>query len=107
MGRVLRKQLLLQFVDAVKVALAIEVCTYFHCLERSPALRIYDVSILERFLHVIGHGEASAGFSSVLLCYLNYIAHYFVSFRMSKDYIHSETCEKSDDALRYRERLAV
>ena len=57
---ILSKQILLELVDAVEVAFAIEIGSDFHCSKRGPALRIYNVSILECFLHIIGYCELSA-----------------------------------------------
>ena len=105
--RVLSEQFFFKTVDAFLVAVSVQFSTFFHRGERSPALRIDDVRILEGFRHVVGLCEGSAGSRSVLLRYFFDVFHYVVSFRMSQDYVHAETCHQSDNTLRNGQRLAV
>ena len=104
---VLGKQLFLQSLDAVGIALSVEVGSLLHSCERSPALRIYDISILECLCHGIGLGEAAAGLLSVLLSYFLNLRHYLVSFRMCQNNVHTESGHQADNTLRYGKRFAV
>ena len=104
---VLSKKLLLKSLDALCVALAVKVGSLLHSCEWSPRLWIYDISTLECFLHIVGNLERSAGLLSILLCYVYNVLHYIISFRMSKNYFHTKSCEKTDYTLRYGKWLSV
>ena len=64
---VLRQQLLFQLVDALLVALHIQLGALFHRLERRPGLRINDIGVLEG----LGHGVGLVELGAVLLAVLD------------------------------------
>src|SRR5699024_4278838 len=60
MLRVLCQKLLLQSLDAVKITVSVKLGTFLHSGERSPALRIYDVSVFKCFSHAVCLCECTA-----------------------------------------------
>ena len=104
---ILREELLLQLVDALLVALDIELGALFHGLERSPGLRIDDVGVPEGFLHVVRLVELGAVLLAVLTGDLLDLGEDVIALRMGQRDIHAEAGEQADDALRDRQRLAV
>ena len=104
---VLSKQFLFQFFDTVEVAVAVQLGTFLHCREGSPALGIYDICIFERLSHTVGLREGSAGFLRILSSYSLYLREYLISFRMSQNHVHPETSHQSYDTLGNGEGLAI
>ena len=104
---ILCKKFLFQFRDAVEVTVSIELCTFFHGSERSPALRIYDICVFESLCHIVCFCEGTAGFFSIVRSNGFYFREYFVSLRMSQDNIHPKTCHQTDDTLGNGQRFSV
>ena len=94
---VLGQQFLLQSLDAVGVALSVQISALLHSGEGSPALGIDDISVLEGLGHGVGLGEGTAGLGGVGLGNLLHLGHDLVSDvykRQITDYI-SEMLQKS------------
>ena len=104
---ILSKEFFLEFFDSLEVAVSVQLCTFLHSSERSPALRIYDIGIFECLSHIICLCKCTAGFLCVLGSNSLNFREYLVSFRMSKYNVHSETCHQTDDSLRNGEWFAV
>ena len=107
MLRVLRKQLLLQCIDPVEIALAVQIRSLLHGCERSPALRIDDIRILEGLGHAVDLREAAAALLRVFARDLLALRENIISFRMRKHDIHAEAGHQADHALRNGQRLSV
>ena len=104
---VLCQKLLLKGIDTGLVSLLVQACPLLHGCERSPALGVDDIGILECLVHAVALLEASARSLGVLLGDVYDIRHDLVALGMSKGYIHTESGEQSDDALRDAQRLSV
>ena len=104
---VLGQQFLLQSLDAVGVALSVQISALLHSGEGSPALGIDDISVLEGLGHGVGLGEGTAGLGGVGLGDLLHLGHDLVSLGVSQHHVHAETAHQADDALRHGEGLAV
>ena len=104
---ILREELLFQRLDAVHIALAIELRALLHGLERRPALGIHNVRILERFCHGVGDLELAAIGLGVLLGNLHHLVHNLVALGIGQRHVHAKAGHEADDALRDGEGLAV
>ena len=104
---VLGQQLLLQSLDAVAVALGVEVGALLHGGEGGPALGIDDVGVPEGLGHGVGLGEAAAGLGGVGPGDLLHLGHDLVALGMGQDHVHAEAGHQADDALGHGEGLAV
>ena len=104
---ILSQQLFLQFLDSLEVTVSVQFRTFFHSCERSPALRIYDICVLKRLFHAVCLCEGAAGFLCIFSSDSLNLREYLVSFGMSQDNVHSETCHQADHTLGNRERLSV
>ena len=107
MLRVLGKEPLFERLDALDVALAVELSPLLHGLEGGPGLGIDDVRVLESFLHVVGDGELGAGLLAVLLCHLHHVVHDLVALGISEGHVHAEAGEQARHALGHGQGLAV
>ena len=104
---VLGQQLLLQSLDALGIALGVQIRPLLHSSEGSPALGIYDIGILKCVCHVVAYPEGAAGFLCVGLCHFLNLRHDLIAFRMSQDHFHAHAGHQSNHALGNGEGLAV
>ena len=98
---VLSQKLFFKRLNAIEIAVAIEVGSLFHCGKGSPALGINYVGIFESFFHAVGLSEGAAGLLGVCFSDFLDLGHYIVAFGMSKNDLHAESCEQTYNALRY------
>ena len=104
---VLGQQLLLQSLDALGVALAVQVGALLHGGKGRPALGVDHIGVLEGLRHVVGAGEGTAGLGSVLAGDFLDLGHDLVSFGMGQHNVHAEAGHQADDALGNGQGLAV
>ena len=104
---VLGQQLLLQSVDAVLVALGIQLGAFLHGGEGSPALGIHDVGVGKGLGHGVGLVELGAVLLAVLAGHLLHLGHHVIALGMSQGHVHAEAGEQADNALGNGQGLAV
>ena len=106
-GGILSEQFLFELLDAVKVAVAVELGALFHRGVGRPALGIDDIRVFERFFHIVGLSKTAAGLCGIGFGNLFDLCHHVVALGMRQHYVHAEAGEQSDHALRNGEGLAV
>ena len=104
---VLREEPLFERLDAIEVAVAVQLRALLHGLKGRPRFRVDDIGVLERFLHIVRDRKVRAGLFAVLLRDLHDIFHDLIALRVGEGHVHAEPRKQPRDALRHRQRLAV
>ena len=107
MFRILSEEPLFESLDALEIALPIELGALLHGLEGGPGLGVDDVGVLEGFLHVVGDGELGAGLFAVLLRHLHHVVHDLIALGIGQGHVHAEPGEQARHALGHGQGLAV